>query len=220
MNMQSIFETKFPKYTLLQQFKGKFLIQSKTTKQQMDMIVEKGTHTIQIENNIGVNIYDQGHIMIPMGNDKKQKFYYRIQEITDGTLEELFQNTKLDDETLDYIGNGITKLLDRMKHAKVSHGNLIFENIVYTKQSNGSFFLKLQNFLPTNQSKNKSLDKDIISLAMNVCDTEVEFSYSIQYLRKYWWGEWLGTFASKKLQGEFGKNLDLDELMHLLEHFQ
>jgi hypothetical protein len=141
MDIPNIFQTKFPNYTLLKQVKHKFRIQSKTTNQQLDLILKKGTLSTKTfpifqEKGIAVMIYDQGHIMLPVGN-KKKRFNYRIQEITDDILEELCSNTHLDDETLDYIGNGITKLLNKMKHASLSHGYLLFENIVYTKQPNG-----------------------------------------------------------------------------------
>ncbi len=79
--------------------------------------------------------------------------------------------------------------------------------------------MKVQSF-DKNTKQTKSLDKDIISLAMNVCDTEVENSYSIQYLRKYWWPEWLGTFASKKLQKELDSDLDLEILTHLHDIYE
>ena len=219
--MEEEFSKKFPNYRLIQvETSTRFVICPKDSNEEMHLVVQMGVqkpvnvemNKLFVENGLAVKVYEEGHIVV-----KGKKYHYAIQELTGLTLDDLLFGVggQVSDQEWDHIGNEITRMLNKMMKLQVVHGDLWGENITYViknrhqPQERMKMEWRLQNLQFA--EKCTSQDKDIVGLARNMCVTEAE------YLRKYWWPEWLGEYGSLQLQRELTEDLDFDELLALHE---
>jgi hypothetical protein len=151
------------------------------------LIDEKFLKEVQVmkrfsELNIGVNL--TSHCFIE--NQKKIKYGVIIMEKVDGVLKDLFKQEQLPNKELDHIGQAFIQIIQIMQKEHISHNDLHFGNIGYTKDSSGHINLRLIDFGEGSDIRSFT-DIAILSIGRNLMNTIYQNNTNVKYLLNNWW---------------------------------
>jgi len=163
------------------------------------LIDEKFLKEVQVmkrfsELNIGVHL--KGYCFIE--NQRKIKYGVIIMEKVDGVLKDLFKQEQFSTEKLDRIGQEFIQIIQIMQKEHISHNDLHFGNIGYTKDSSGHINLRLIDFGEGSDIRSFT-DISILSIGRNLMNSNFQHNLNVEYLLKTWWPKLKVMFIDQQL---------------------